>query len=87
MLSSIQSSIGVGLGVFYVLVAGAELLYLLPSVIALSRRHHRAPLAVLVNLAFAWTVLGWFLALYLACSSGRPVAVTDPAYPVPARRW
>lgn len=34
-------------------------IYFLPSIIAVSRRHHNAFAICLLNLLLGWTVLGW----------------------------
>lgn len=40
------------------------LVYVLPSIIALARRHPSAIAIILVDLVFGWTVLGWLLAFF-----------------------
>lgn len=40
--------------------------YLLPSLIAFNRGVHRRWLVLVVNLVFGSSVIGWFIALYLA---------------------
>jgi hypothetical protein len=59
------------------LIAGAWTLYWLPAVVALLRGHHRAAAVVFLNVVLAWTVVWWFVALFVALSSAhRP----EPAY-------
>lgn len=45
--------------------------YLLPSFVAACRNHHNAGAVVVLNIFLGWTVLGWILALALACSGNR----------------
>lgn len=47
----------VGLMVVVVIV------YLLPSLLALMRRHRSLPAIVFVNTVLGWTVVGWFWAM------------------------
>ena len=51
-----------GLVLIGVIIAG----YFLPSIVAWNRGHHQKPAIVVLNLAFGWTVLGWFAALIWA---------------------
>ena len=51
-----------GLVIIGVLIAA----YFLPSIIATSRDHHQKPAIIVLNVAFGWTVIGWFAALIWA---------------------
>lgn len=44
------------------LVVGGFLLYIFPSIIALTRKHHNAPAIVALNLLAGWTFIGWVVA-------------------------
>jgi hypothetical protein len=57
---------------FAVLVAAAAVLYLLPSLVASSRRHERAGTILLLNVFFGWTFAAWVVLLVWAFSS-RPL--------------
>ena len=41
--------------------------YLLPTVIALGRKHRQSLAIVVLNIPLGWTLLGWVVALVLAC--------------------
>ncbi len=60
-------------------------LYIVPSVVAGSRRHHQTLAIVAVNVLLGWTFLGWAVALIWALTkvdtSGRPEHV--PGKPSP----
>jgi hypothetical protein len=47
------------------------LCYLLPTVIAELRRHHQRGAIAVVNILLGWTVIGWVVALAMACSAVR----------------
>lgn len=55
--------------------------YLLPTVIALARRHRNTMPVFLVNLFLGWTVAGWFVALVWSCTSN--IKEGDGAYRPP----
>ena len=56
---------------FAALLAGA---YVFPSLVALLKRGPHWPLALAVNIAFGWTIVGWGLALAWALSDGKDTA-------------
>ena len=47
------------------------LLALLPSIVALSRRHHNAAAIVATNLLLGWTLIGWALAMIWSLTAVR----------------
>lgn len=51
--------------------------YLLPWAIAASRGKSNAGAIGLVNFFAGWTIIGWFAALVMACSSHQQVAVVQ----------
>ena len=54
-------------------------LYLLPAIVAFSRKHKEARSIFLANLLAGWTVLGWGVALVWAFEDeGEPQTVTPP---------
>jgi Superinfection immunity protein len=59
-----------------VLVAFAA--YLLPLIIALARRVPAGGVAAM-NILLGWTVIGWFVALLMACRYARPASL-PPCY-------
>jgi hypothetical protein len=63
-----------------VLIAGF-LVYFAPTIAAGQRGHLSANAIFLVNLAFGWTLLGWFVALVWAMTGdtkANRVAITPP---------
>ena len=57
----------------WIIVAVSALIYLLPSIFAIKWRHRRWWAVLLANIAFGWTVIGWFLAFNWAVK-GHPNA-------------
>lgn len=53
------------------------LLYFIPAIIAIARRHHNAMAIFLTNLFLGWSVIGWIVALIWAFTS---VERRDRAY-------
>lgn len=66
-------------------------LYLLPWAVAATRNRSNVAAVALVNLFLGWTVVGWVVALVMACGSDRPVVVVQayapPALPHPPQPW
>ena len=57
-------------GVLVLLLAVA--LYLLPTVVAYTRKHTNAVAIFVVNLFFGWTLIGWVAAMVWAVINRRP---------------
>ncbi len=57
-------------GAVLIIVAGA-IVYLLPSLIAVVRKHHQTGAVIAVNLFLGWTLIGWVIALAMALSAHR----------------
>lgn len=53
-------------------LATAVLLYGLPTLIAIRRRHHNRVAIALLNLTLGWTFFGWAAALVWAATAVRP---------------
>ena len=47
-------------------------LYFLPGLVADHRHHHQRGSIWVINLLLGWTLLGWVVALALACSMVKP---------------
>ena len=45
------------------IVAG---IYLMPTIVAICRREYYSAAAIIINICFGWTFIGWVLALILA---------------------
>lgn len=45
------------------------ILYLIPTMFAVSRGHHQTMAIFMLNLTLGWTILGWLLALIWACTA------------------
>ncbi len=52
--------------------------YLIPALIAHSRRHHNSASIFWLNFLLGWTIIGWIIALAWACSRVRSF---DPLLP------
>jgi hypothetical protein len=51
---------------------GAVILYFLPSLIGALRRVRGLGSVIVVNVFLGWTVIGWVVALAMACRSTKP---------------
>lgn len=56
----------------FLLLAVLGLGYFLPTVIALSRKHHNSGAIIALNLLLGWTVLGWIAALVWSFTEAEP---------------
>ncbi len=45
------------------------MIYLLPSINAVLRKHHQAGAILVINLFLGWTFLGWVIALAMSCGA------------------
>jgi Superinfection immunity protein len=66
------------------LIFGGLMLYFLPSLIAGAREHQSGGAIFVVNLFLGWTLIGWIVALAIACgavhhSEGSGAAPGAPA--------
>lgn len=69
-------------GVVGLIVGG--ILYFIPSIVALARRGEANTGGVVVlNLFAGWTIIGWIIALVMACRTN----VRQPVYMVPPPGW
>lgn len=57
--------------VFLALLAVGSGGYFVPTLVAYCRQHHNAGLIFFLNLLFGWTIIGWVIALFWACSHVR----------------
>jgi hypothetical protein len=71
-LNEITREEGEGRGLFLLPIAVAALVYLLPLVIAAMRGHHQTGAILVINVFLGWTLIGWVIALAMACSAVRP---------------
>jgi hypothetical protein len=49
-------------------------LYLLPTIIAVRKKHHKTVAIAIFNIVLSWSVLGWIAALFWSMATGQPVA-------------
>lgn len=68
---SAGATMGLSFLTFLLILGGAVLLYVLPSLIALLRQHWHTGAILLINLLLGWTLIGWLVALFMACSSAH----------------
>lgn len=64
----------------FILIAFAFGAYWAPTIVALAREHHQKGSIAVINAFLGWTLIGWVVALAMACSAVRPV-------PRQAARW
>lgn len=67
------------------IIAVCTLGYMLPWAIAATRGKSNAGAIGWINLLLGWSVIGWIIALVMACGSHQAVAVQQPQqnYPQP----
>lgn len=58
-----------GLLTWGVIVIGVTLLYSLPSIIAINRKHKNTMAIFLINILLSWTVIGYIVALIWSFSN------------------
>ena len=63
-------------------LAIASGLYLLPWAIAATRNKQRLAPIVLINIFLGWSLVGWIVALVMACTSDQPAAVVITHQPI-----
>lgn len=56
-------------GILIVLIICAAIVYLIPTWLAVARKHHWIPRILLVNILLGWTIIGWAVALHMALTS------------------
>jgi hypothetical protein len=59
-------------------------IHFLPTIVAALRRSRHTMAIFLINLFLGWTVIGWVVALFWACTSEPKYYY---AYPYPPRRF
>jgi Superinfection immunity protein len=62
-----------------VVLGGLVLVYLLPLIIAIARRHRRAGWLAALNLLLGWTAIFWVVSLVWAVLPGQRRRVLAPA--------
>lgn len=65
------------------LIALVTLGYMLPWAIAATRGKSNSGAIGLLNLLLGWTVIGWIVALVMACTKHQAVAYQPPVMPQP----
>ncbi len=66
-----------------VLTAG----YLLPWAIAATRNRRNVASVALIDLFLGWSLIGWVVALVMACGNDAPVVVVQHTYAPPPPLW
>lgn len=82
-LAAGSSDPGAAVAAVFIIVFSV-ILYWIPTVVALVRRHEIPNVGsiVIINLFLGWTLVGWVVALAMACRSRpQPVMMMVPAPP------
>jgi Na+/melibiose symporter-like transporter len=74
------------------MLALSVVIYLMPSIVAYDRKHQDHRKIFMVNVLFGWTIIGWLVALFCACTVVRrpPTDTRTTHTPAPAplpERW
>jgi hypothetical protein len=64
---------GAALVFIILLIAAGAIAYFLPMIIALIRKSPDVPMVILINLLLGWSVVGWIVALVMACGNRQPI--------------
>jgi len=56
----------------FVLICSVCLAYIIPGLVASSRNVKSSGTIWVINIFFGWSVIGWIIALALACGESRP---------------
>lgn len=84
MITAAASSNGGSAALGFVLIVLGVIAYWVPSVVAWRRHVRNTGSIVVINLLADWTVIGWIVALAMACRSvDRAPAVAQPPPPPP----
>lgn len=62
-----KEALGMNIIAGIMLAAMAVFIYLLPTYIAIRRKHKRTAAIYILNLFFGWTLLGWVVTFVMAC--------------------
>jgi hypothetical protein len=69
------------------IVAVLTLFYMLPWAVAATRGRSNQAAIALINLFVGWTVIGWIVAMVMACQAHQPVAATGHVTMVVAQNF
>jgi len=69
------------------LCAVATVGYLLPWAIAATRNRSNVGAVAMINLFLGWSLIGWVVALVMACGSDQTVVVVQHTYAPPPQPW
>jgi hypothetical protein len=50
------------------IIVGFVTLYFVPAIVAFSRKHNSKVAILVVNFVFGWSLVGWVIALFWACT-------------------
>lgn len=56
-------------------VACFVVIYLIPTIVAISRKHLQKVPIILINILLGWSFIGWVVALVWACTKSKPKEV------------
>lgn len=74
MKNSLVLSIAMLIGCITLLVASL-LLYFIPTIVAVKRKHLQKIPIILINILLGWSLIGWIVALIWACMESKPKIV------------
>jgi len=57
----------------FILVFGGLIIYFLPSIVSLKRKHRQQNAILTLNLFLGWTFIGWVIALVWAMTKTRGI--------------
>jgi hypothetical protein len=71
------------IGLLFIVIVIA--MYVLPTVVAMLRKHRQLPAIALVNILFGWSVIGWVAAMIWSLTTPQPqTVIVQTISPTPA---
>jgi hypothetical protein len=64
----------------FIIILAGSVIFFIPTIIAVARSRHNADLIFAINLFLNWTIIGWLIALILACSNIDTRTKNHPEY-------
>ena len=73
----------IGIVIFIVALVIGLLIHFLPTIIACKNKSPKKVAAIILNIFLGWSLIGWIIALVLACKKPAPPATinTNAYYP------
>lgn len=71
----------------FIIIIASIVAYWAPTIVAASRHVPNRGSVIVINLFLGWTVIGWVIALAMACRSKPAVAAGPPMMQIPPQQY